>query len=414
MKLSYKHTLYACFSGYICQAIVSNLPPLLFVIFQSHLGITLENITFLITLGFFIQIAIDILAARIVDRFGYRISMTIANIFCLFGLISLGVLPYYIDPFTGLLFATILNAIGGGFQEVVVSPIVEALPGDEKSGSMGILHSFYCWGYVGIVLFSTIYFYIFGQNHWGWLPIISGIVPLINLFLFLKVPLRTLVDKDKQVPAKVLLLKKSFWILIILMICSGAAEQAMSKWSSFFAEVGLGTSKTTGDLLGPFAFALLMGITRVIYGKKAKKYDLRLLIACSGLLCIFSYLLVTLSPIPYISLLGCALTGLSIAILWPASISLASSLNPYGGNTMFGILALGGDIGCAIGPSMVGVVSNMVINSNSSFVHAILPGNNMTQLGLKVGLFSAIIFPVIIVISIIILRSFKEKEMLHN
>lgn len=405
MKLNYKHTLYACFCGYICQAIVSNLPPLLFVIFQSQLGISLEKITLLITVGFCIQILVDFLAAKIVDVFGYRVSITIANLCCLAGLLSMSILPMIMNPFIGLLIGVTLNSVGGGFIEVVVNPIAEALPGDKKSGVMGILHSFYCWGYVAVVLLSTLFFTLVGEQHWSLLSILWCIVPLFNLFLFLKVPMKTLVEKDVQIPSRKLFSIKSFWMLFVLMVCAGAAEQAMSKWSSFFAEIGLGTSKTLGDLLGPCAFALLMGITRLIYGKKGAKYDLRKLIAISGGMCIFSYLLVSLSPIPAISLVGCALTGLSIAILWPATISLSSKLYPNGGNAMFGYLALGGDIGCAVGPSLVGFASNIIIKSNYTGVERLFTGGDITQSALKVGLFTAIVFPIMILLSTHMLKN---------
>ncbi|WP_099204940.1 MFS transporter [Scatolibacter rhodanostii] len=405
MKLNYKHTLYACFCGYICQAIVSNLPPLLFVIFQAQLGVSLEKITLLITVGFCIQILVDFLAAKIVDIFGYRISVTIANLCCLAGLLGMSILPMIISPFIGLLIGVTLNSVGGGFIEVVVNPIAEALPGDKKSGVMGILHSFYCWGYVAVVLLSTLFFTLVGEQHWYLLAILWCIVPLFNLFLFLKVPMKTLVEKDVQIPSRKLFSIKTFWMLFVLMVCAGAAEQAMSKWSSFFAEIGLGTSKTLGDLLGPCSFAFLMGITRLIYGKKGAKYDLRKLIAISGGMCIFSYLLVSLSPIPAISLVGCALTGLSIAILWPATISLSSKLYPNGGNAMFGYLALGGDIGCAVGPSLVGFVSNIIIKFNYTDVEHLFTGVDITQSALKVGLFTAIVFPIVILLSTRILKN---------
>jgi MFS family permease len=407
MKLNYKHTLYACFIGYITQAIVSNLPALLFVIFQNQFKLSLERITLLLTLGFCIQIIVDALASKFVEVAGYRTSLAIAHICCIGGLLSIGFLPFYINPFMGLLIGVALNSIGGGFIEVMVSPIVEALPGDEKSSAMSILHSFYCWGYMGVVLLSTLFFNVIGESHWTYLLVIWAIVPLINLVLFLKVPIRTLVEKSEQLSLKRLLSLKMFWILFVLMICAGASEQAMSKWSSLFAELGLGVSKTLGDLLGPCAFAFFMGLTRVFYSKKGYNINLKKLIFFSSVLCIFSYMLVSFSPIPFLSLLGCALTGLSIGILWPVTLSLAVKIYPAGGNTMFGLLALGGDIGCAVGPSTVGFISNIFINHNNLYIQKLFTGDNITQIALKAGLFAAIIFPVIILFSIRLLR--KEK-----
>lgn len=407
MKLNYKHTMYACFTGYICQAVVSNLPALLFVIFQNQFAISLESITLLITIGFCIQIVVDILAARVVDIFGYRVSVIVANLCCTAGLISISYLPFHINPFLGLLIGISLNSIGGGFIEVVVSPIVEALPGEEKASNMGILHSFYCWGYMGVVLLSTLFFATIGTDHWQLLPLIWSVVPFFNMLLFTKVPINTLVEKEDQISTKKILSLKTFWILFVLMICAGAAEQAMSKWSSLFAEIGLGASKTVGDLLGPCTFAFLMGVTRLVYSKWGKKYDIRNLIILSGFLCIISYLLVSLSPIPFMSLIGCAMTGLSIGILWPATISLSAKTYPNGGNTMFGLLALGGDIGCTVGPSLVGLTSNIIITSNSVNIQRFFTGEDITQSALKFGLFMAIIFPIIIIINIQLLKNKK-------
>ena len=404
MKLNYKHTLYACFIGYVTQAVVSNLPTLLLVIFQNEFNLSLERITLLLTLGFCIQIIVDALASKFVDVVGYRISLAIANICCIGGLLSIGFLPFYINPFLGLLIGVSLNSIGGGFIEVMVSPIVEALPCDEKSSAMSILHSFYCWGYMGVVILSTLFFNIIGESYWTYLLAIWTIVPLTNLFLFLKVPIKTLVEKSEQLPIKKLLSLKIFWILFVLMICAGASEQAISKWSSLFAELGLGVSKTIGDLLGPCAFAFFMGLTRLFYSKKGHKIDLKKLIFFSGVLCIFSYMLVSLSPIPLISLFGCALTGLSIGILWPVTLSLSVKTYPAGGNTMFGLLALGGDIGCAIGPSTVGFISNAFISYNNLYLQKLFTGDNITQIALKAGLFTAIIFPIIILFNIYLLK----------
>lgn len=411
MKLDYKHTLYACFCGYICQAIVSNLPPLLFVLFQSQLGVSLNGTTLLITLGFCIQILVDFLAAKIVKVFGYRFSIVIAHVCCFAGLLSMSILPMIMNPFQGLLIGVALNSVGGGFIEVVINPIAEALPGDKKSSVIGILHSFYCWGYVAVVLLSTLFFAVIGEQYWTWLLRLWCIVPLANLILFLHVPINTLEHEDGPISSHKLFSMKTFWLLFVLMICAGAAEQAMSKWSSFFAEVGLGTSKTMGDLLGPCAFAFLMGITRLIYGKKGAKYDLRVLIGISGGMCIVSYLLVSLSPIPLISLIGCALTGMSIAILWPVTISLSSQIYPNGGDAMFGFLALAGDIGCAVGPGLVGLVSSIAISTDNIKIQKVFPGDNITQSALKAGLFTAIIFSIIIVI---IAQVLKNKKHLSN
>lgn len=404
MKFHYQHTLYACCIGYITQAIVSNLPPILFVLFQDAFSLSLKNITVLVTLGFCIQIIVDILASRFVAVFGYRLSITIANLCCIGGLISMALLPLLIHPFLGLLIGISLNSIGGGFIEVVVSPLVQALPGDKKAGTMSMLHSFYCWGAVGVVLLSTLFFTICGTENWNYLLIFWSIVPFLNMLLFLKVPIKSLMEKDEQLSAKKLLSQNLFWILFILMICAGATEQSMSKWSSLFAELGLGVSKTLGDLFGPCTFALFMGLTRLLYSRKSEQFHSFHLIMFSGILCMINYLIVSFSPVPFLSLLGCALTGLSVGILWPAVLSLAAKTYPAGGNTMFGLMALGGDIGCAVGPGAVGFISNTLNNPDFTYIEHLFPGANVTQSALKAGLFVAILFPIVILFSIRLLK----------
>jgi len=296
------------------------------------------------------------------------------------------------DPWLGLATSVVINAVGGGIIEVVVSPVVEALPGDEKESAMSMLHSFYCWGQVSVVLLSTLYFNTIGINHWKYIAMIWSLIPLANAFLFMKVPLRPLVEEHERVPLRKLFTVKVFWLLFILMICSGASELAMSQWASLFAEEGLRVSKTFGDLLGPCFFAVLMGIARTIYGFYGSKMDLKKTIAGSSILCMICYLVAVFSPSPVLSLLGCAVCGFSVGIMWPGVFSLSSKTYPQGGTAMFAILALGGDAGCTIGPGIVGLVANITNN-------------------LHYGLLTATIFPTLLVICML---RFLIRSRSHN
>lgn len=408
MNFSFKHTLYACFIGYVTQAVVSNLPSLLLIIFQEQFNLSLEKIALLITIGFSVQICIDIIAGKVVDRIGYRASIIIANLCCVGGLACMSILPEYMEPFWALLIAISLNSVGGGFIEVVISPLVGALPGDEKANAISVLHSFYCWGVVGVIFLTTLYFTIFGLRNWIYLPIIWSIVPLINTFLFTSVPVRELVEQHERTSMRRLLTLKTFWLLFVLMICAGAAEQAMSKWSSLYAERGLGVSKAFGDLLGPCAFAALMGLARIFYSKLARKVDMKKLLMWSSVLCIFSYLIASLALDPIVALIGCALTGLAIGVMWPVTISLSSETYPRGGNSMFALLALGGDIGCAIGPSAVGIVSLAVSHSSWSLIEEIQTSSQLAEFSLRGGLLLTIIFPIIIIVCIRQLQKTKN------
>lgn len=385
MTFTYKHTKYAAYIGYITQAIVNNLMPLLFVSFQRDFGISFDRISMLIVMNFGVQIVTDIVAAKYADLVGYRRLTVMAHVFAVGGLLMLSVLPFVINPFVGLCICSGIMAVGGGLTEVVISPIVEALPGDEKVSAMGMLHSFYCWGQVGVVLISTAFFTIFGVENWRYLPIIWAIIPLFNAFFFGKVPIRTLNEGGESMPLGKLFRVKIFWVLILLMLCAGASELAMSQWASYFAEEGLKVSKTMGDLLGPCAFALLMGTARTIYGFWGEKLNLKKAIAISSGVCVLSYLIAVFSPSPVISLVGCGLCGLSVGIMWPGTFSLASQNYPQGGTAMFAILALAGDVGCSSGPSVVGIVSGIVGE-------------------IKLGILGAIIFPIGLIIGLLFLK----------
>lgn len=390
---NYNHTIYASFIGYVVQAIVNNFAPLLFLTFQREFGVSLERIALLITFNFGVQLLVDFLAAGFVDRIGYRISVVLAQIFACAGLISLAFLPdLFHDPFWGLLLSVAIYAIGGGLIEVLVSPIVEACPTERKESAMSLLHSFYCWGHAGVILLSTAFFAAFGVENWRVLACLWGSVPFINAFYYSQVPISTLTEAGDEISLRELLRQKMFWIMVILMICAGACEQGISQWASAFAEAGLNVSKTVGDLAGPCAFALLMGSSRALYSKFSEKLPLLPFMGFCGVLCLISYLLAALSPLPAMGLLGCALCGLSVGILWPGSFSLAAGALKGGGTAMFAFLALAGDVGCSAGPSLVGFVSG-------------LNDGNM-----KAGILGGIVFPVLLILTVGYLKKIRKEK----
>ncbi len=393
MERKYKRTLYASYLGYITQAIVNNLAPLLFVTFQKEYEISVAQIGFLVTFNFAVQMLVDILAARYVEKIGYKKSILAAHVFAAAGLIGLGILPEIAgNAYAGLLAAITIYAIGGGLIEVLVSPIVQALPMDEKSAAMSLLHAFYCWGHVLVVVLSTVFFKAAGIENWRILTILWALVPIFNFFLYAGAPIKVLVEEGKAIPAGKLFVMKLFWCFFLLMICSGASEQAMSQWASYFAENGLKVSKTMGDLLGPCMFAVLMGASRTFYGIKGDKIPLKKFISYSSILCVGSYLLAVFSPNPVLSLAGCALCGLSVGIMWPGVFSLAAEYCPQGGTAMFAFLALAGDIGCSGGPSVVGGISGFFRGD------------------LKTGLLAAIVFPVILIIGVNMLKKGVDSD----
>ena len=394
MKADYKKTVNACFIAYIVQAVVNNFVPLLFLTFQSQYGIPLSKITFLITFNFSIQLVIDLLAAKFVDKIGYRASALSAHASAALGLCMLAFLPELTkDPFIGILISVVVYAVGGGLLEVIVSPIVEACPTDNKEAAMSLLHSFYCWGHVGVVLLSTLFFRFVGIGHWKILACLWALVPLLNMLAFFKVPIAPIIEEGGQgLSFKELLKNKVFWLLMLLMLCAGSCEQAVSQWASAFAEAGLGISKTAGDLAGPMFFAIMMGLSRAFYGKYGDKLDLVRFMKISGVLCLCSYLLISLSPVPVPSLVGCGLCGLSVGILWPGTFSLGSAGIKGGGTMMFAFFALAGDIGCSVGPTYVGTVTS-------------LSDGNMKQ-----GILFACVFPILLLAGLMAVRKVVENK----
>ena len=391
MKQDYQKTMYACFIGYIVQAVVNSFVPLLFVTFQNTYHIPLSQITLLITINFVVQLCVDLLSAGFVDKIGYRASMILAHICAAAGIGLLTVLPEILpNAFAGILLAVVVYAIGGGLLEVLVSPIIEACPTDNKEAAMSLLHSFYCWGCTGVVLVSTIFFAIFGTVHWKVLAWLWMLLPIGNMILFTQVPIYSLHEEgEKGMTMGELFREKIFWMLMVMMVCAGASEQAVSQWASTFAEMGLGISKTLGDLVGPMAFSILMGTARLIYGKYGDRMDLDRFMKLSTLLCIASYLLIAFVPVPAVELVGCAVCGFSVGIMWPGTFSKASASLKRGGTVLFAFLALAGDLGCSGGPTVVGFIS-------SAF------GNN-----LRIGIGAAILFPVLLLVALFAMRKKK-------
>ena len=393
MKTNYNRTVQACFIGYVVQAIVNNFVPLLFLTFQGSYGISLQKITLLVTFNFGIQLLVDLASIGFVDRIGYRASMILAHAMASAGLILLTVLPECLgDPFVGLLIAVMIYAIGGGLLEVLVSPVVEACPTDNKEKAMSLLHSFYCWGSVGTILISTLFFLLFGTEHWKWLAVLWALIPAVNIYNFATCPIEYLVEDGNGMRIGKLFQKPLFWLFVCLMVCSGASELAMAQWASTYAEAALGLSKAVGDLTGPCLFAVMMGISRIIFGKYGEKLDLMKFMTASGLLCVICYLLTSLSANPLIGLSGCILCGFSVGIMWPGTISLSSKKFPAGGTAMFALLAMAGDLGGSIGPGIVGSITQNA-------------GGNI-RIGMRTGL----VFPIVLLLMLFLLRIKKNPE----
>ena len=389
---NYNHTLYACYTGYITQAIVNNFAPLLFLTFQSAFGLSLDKVALLVTLNFGVQLTVDYLSARFVDRIGYRPCIVAAHVLSTLGLIGLALFPAILpSAYAGLMAAVVLYAIGGGLIEVLISPIVEACPTERKEAAMSLLHSFYCWGHVFVVLVSTAFFATAGIGNWRVLACCWAIVPAANALYFTQVPINTLTGESEGMSIGQLARRGIFWLLLLLMVCAGASEQAMSQWASAFAEAGLGVSKMMGDMLGPCMFAITMGLARVIYSRVADRLPLAPAMTICGALCILSYLMAGLSASPVMGLAGCALCGFSVGIMWPGAFSTGVKVLPAGGTALFALMALAGDLGCSAGPTLVGLVSGSAGDE------------------LRMGFLAALVFPVLLIIAMQLTRRHEIK-----
>lgn len=389
---NYRKTKTACYLGFVTQAIAANFAPLLFLKFHNDYNISLGNIALISTCFFFTQLLVDLFCAKFVDKIGYRICIVASEVCSAAGLIGLAFLPDILpNPFAGILCSVIVYAIGSGLIEVLGSPIVEACPFENKEATMSLLHSFYCWGAVGTILISTLFFLLFGMDSWKWLAVLWALIPTYNIYNFATCPLEHLVEEGSGMGIRELFRKPLFWISVCLMICSGASELAMAQWASAYAEAALGLSKAIGDLTGPCMFAVTMGISRVIFGKYGDRIDLMKFMTGSGILCVVCYLLTFLSSNPLIGLIGCIVCGFSVGIMWPGTISISSKKFPLGGTAMFALLAMAGDLGGSIGPGIVGYITQAA-------------GDNI-RVGMSVGL----IFPVILLVMLFILSIEKHN-----
>lgn len=391
IRTSYTHTIYASYVGYITQAIVNNFAPLLFLTFAGDYGLTLDQITLITTVNFLVQLCVDLLSAKWIDRIGYRAGIIAAHLLAGAGLIGMAALPRMLgNAYAGLMAAVVLYAMGGGIIEVLISPIVEACPTEKKEAAMSLLHSFYCWGHVAVVLVSTAFFAVFGVGKWRILACLWAVVPILNIFYFSQVPIYPIAAEKEKLPVRRLLGQKTFWLVAVLMVCAGASEQAMSQWTSAFAESALGVAKTAGDLAGPCAFALLMGTARALYGKFSDRIPLKKAMLGSAALCIGCYGLAVFAGSPVLGLLGCAMCGFSVGIFWPGTFSLAAKELPSGGTAMYALLALAGDLGCSSGPTVVGLAASAIGGQ------------------LKAGLLAAVAFPVLMLLGILRIQGKKQ------
>ena len=387
MDFKYKATRVACYIGYIVQAIINNFLPILFIALQDVYGLGYEKLARLMVFNFATQIITDIVTPKITAKIGYKNTVVMCHFCAALGLALLGILPKLISPYIAIIVSIIIYAFGSGLIEVIVSPIIEMLPTENKSGNMSILHSFYCWGQAFTIIGTTLLLKIFGYSLWAFVPVIWAIIPFINMFFFMGVPIVEPPKEARRTGLRTLLKNKRFLIFMVMMLCAGATEIAMAEWASMFVQKGLGVSKVVGDLAGPCAFALFMGLGRMWYAFVSAKVDFRKTLIVLSSVCFICYIAVALSNIPWISLVFCAICGFTVSITWPGIYSAGAKEFKEGSSVMFSVFAMCGDTGCCLGPWVLGIVAD--------------------NFGLKMGFGVNSVFAVILIIACILLGKNK-------
>lgn len=376
----YSKTKIACYLGFVTQAIVANFTPLLFMAFHREYEIPIARLALIPAVFYVVQLLTDLACAKF-RNIDYRRSIIVSEITSALGLVGMAFLPaLFPDPLTGILLCVSVYAVGSGLIEVLCSPIIEACPFPDKEGMMSLLHSFYCWGAVGVIVGSTVFFTLFGLENWRFLACLWALIPLYNIVNFATCPIEPIVQDAEGMSMTRLLGNRMFWLFLLLMIAAGASESSMAQWTSAFAEASLGVDKAIGDLAGPCGFAFCMGLGRLWYGKRGQHMDLRGYMTGAGILSFLAYLTAALAPVPVIAFAGCMVSGLAVGIMWPGSISLTSARIPGGGTALFALLALAGDVGGTLGPSLVGL------------------GTQAHENSIQDGLLAASVFPLLLVL----------------
>lgn len=393
MKENYTRTRRCCYFGAMIQALGINLAPLFFVTLREEFSISFEKIGRLVLITFLVQLCVDFLAVYFVDKWGYRRSMIAAHLFASAGLFLFGILPQTLpDAYVGMVIAVFVYSVGCGLLEVLISPTVDAIPADNKATSMAMVHAYYPLGQVLTILLTTVAVSIIGADCWWLIFLLWSLVPLCNLLYGLRAPFPPVLPENEKTPMRALVMNPRFWLMLLMMVCAGAAEMAMAQWASLFAEEGLGVTKLVGDLLGPCLFAVCMGVGRFWYGNCGNNIRLRPLLTGCSAAAVVCYLLAVFVTVPLLALLSCALCGLAVSLMWPGTLSAASGDFPRGGTALFALLALGGDLGCSLGPWVAGAVADV------------------SRYGLKAGLVAAAAFPLLLFLLLRICKKKTAKE----
>ena len=391
---SYKSTIAACYIGSFVQAIIVNTTPILFIPLREQFGLTFQQMGLLVLINFISQVGCDILFSNAIDKYGFRRFVVAAHGLAVVGLVLFAASPLLFDrPFAGFVTATIIFSGSGGLLELLLSPIVNAIPTDEKAGAMSVLHSFYSWGQAAVILLTTVLLFVFGRAWWQWIILIWTLVPLFNFFFLMRVPFAPNVPEEQRQGMDKILLKPFFIAALATILCGAAAELCISQWASAYLEEAMRLPKVVGDVGGVCLFAVMMGVGRLFYGMYGKKINVSLMMLIGTVGAAACYITVALSGTAVLSLLACGLCGLCVSLLWPGTLVVASEHYPLAGAWMFAILAAG-DIGASAGPWLMGVVAEQA--HRLPFLSGLLTqGMSPDQLGLRAAMLVSALFPII-------------------
>ncbi|HKL57172.1 MAG TPA: MFS transporter [Sphaerochaeta sp.] len=410
----YKSTIRACYLGNFVGALICNLAPLLYITFMSEFSLSFEQVGRLTLLNFFTQIVADIVFSRPVDKYGIRPFITLGHALAFIGLLMLAFSPrlFPANPYVGLMVATVVYSSGGGLFELLLSAIVQGIPNDSKERAMSLLHSFYAWGFIVVIVGTTLMLHLFGRENWPFVVLVWSIMPLVNFFNFMRVPIAPPVAEEHRTKIKTLFNSKYFLLVVFGIAVGGATEVSMSQWTSAFVESALLLPKAVGDLVGLCMFALFLGIGRAIYGKYGDRLPVWKAMFYGSLLCILCYLVAAASPWPLVSLFACTLTGLGSSLLWPGSVVIGAKHFPLAGASLFAMLAAAGDGGASVGPWLIGLTADI----NPTLVK-ILPW--MRSLGegetaLRSGMLIGVIFPTLMALTLLVLKAEDARQKMRG
>ena len=395
MKVNKKILKSACYTVSVTMALVSNVPPLLFLTFREMYGISFSLLGLLVVVNFATQLGIDLVFSFFSDKFDIPKTVRTMPILTVAGLVIFSLVPTFFPnlAYAGLVVGTILCAVSSGLAEVLISPIVASLPADDPEREMSALHSVYAWGVVGVVIFSTLFLLVFGKENWNILMLIFIIVPVLSSVLYSMTDITCVESEEGSGGLLGIFKNPMLWLSFFAIFLGGAAEVTMAQWSSGYLEQALGIPKVWGDVFGVAVFALTLGIGRTMYAKIGK--NISKILTLGGIGAVICYLTAAFTSNPIIGLIACGFTGLCTAMLWPGNLMVVAERFPTGGVFIYAMMAAGGDLGASVAPQLVGVITDLASLSPSLTAFASDLGLTSGQLGMKLGMIIGALFPLI-------------------